>query len=156
MSDKLHRSIEALGTELVRHIDPSHNVEPPIYAQLGSADTEEACHQIFRHANAVARSPSRHDELPPLFTLTKTMLAMAEEQLRLSSEGTSVNGSCFQAELRIVRALARHARGAASADRLPSAALLDQDREPVCISKCGRIPDRLCLAIRILHNQSRN
>jgi hypothetical protein len=123
----LHNSIKSLGSELLA------------YAEMGPSDTEDACHKLFRHANAVALSSPSHNR-PPLFELTKRILALAAEPQSISSENTSVAGSCFQPELRMARAIQRHIRGEAAPDRSPSAILNDQHNTPFAYQNADGYP----------------
>jgi hypothetical protein len=128
-----------LGNELLAHADHARVCDAAIYQEMGEADLEDACHKLFRHANAVALDPQETLTLPR-FRLTKKMLDIASHSQRISSEETSVSGSCFQPELRLIRDLRRHARNASSTERLPSALLLGKDDGPFAYQNADGYP----------------
>lgn len=139
MPSNIHNSIRSLGNELLAHADPARIRDAAVYQEMGEADLEDACHKLFRHAHAVALDPQR-SPAPPRFTLTKKMLSIASHDQLISSEGTSVSGSCFQPELRLIRDLRRRAENAPPAKRLPSALLYSTAGEPFAYQNADGYP----------------
>ncbi len=139
MQSNIYNSIRSLGNELLAHADPARVHDATVYQEMGAADLEDACHKLFRHANAVALDP-QESRTPPKFRLTQKMLNMAAHSQLISSEETNVSGSCFQPELRLVRDLRRRTKNSPAAERLPSALLFGNDGEPFAYQNADGYP----------------
>lgn len=134
--------IREIGTEILDYVDPSRLVDPHIYGEMQESDTEDALHKLFLHANIIPTAFRQQGAgAEDRSSLVSKMLEFRSKPDAVSSVHASLGGTCFQAELRFARSIARHMKRRTPArNRLPSAILRDMNGAPFAYQKADGHP----------------
>jgi hypothetical protein len=104
--------IREIGNEVLAYADTSRIQDGAIYAEMQENDVEDALHKLYRHANTIPTGPCHKGRIHSM--LVRKMLEFAGHADAISSASADIAGTCFQAELRFVRSLARRIKSSCS------------------------------------------